>query len=53
MAGTSYEDVSTFITMFRGILHIMRNISNKVVEKIKTHILFSVTFIPKIVPFMK
>jgi hypothetical protein len=25
----------------------------KVVEKIKTHILYSVTFFPKIVPFMR
>jgi hypothetical protein len=33
----------------------MRNVSNKFVEIIKTHVLCSVTFLfcPKIVPFMK
>jgi len=30
----------------------MRNVSDKSVEKIKTHILCSVTFLSKIVPFM-
>jgi len=31
----------------------MRNVSEKVVENIKTHILCSIIFFPKIVPFMK
>jgi hypothetical protein len=35
------------------ILPRMRNVSDKVVEKIKTHNLCSVTFFPKIVPFMR
>jgi hypothetical protein len=30
----------------------MRNVSDKVVEKVKTHILCSVTFVSKIVHFM-
>jgi len=31
----------------------MRNISEKVSERIKTHILCSISFFPKIVPFMR
>jgi hypothetical protein len=31
----------------------MRNVSDKIVEKIKTHILRSVTVFPKIVQFMR
>jgi len=31
----------------------MRNVSYKVVEKIKSHILCSVTFLNKIVPFLR
>ena len=30
----------------------MVNVTNKAVEKIKIHILYSVIFFPKIVPFM-
>jgi hypothetical protein len=30
----------------------MRNISDKIVEKIKTHILVSVNFFPKVAPFI-
>jgi hypothetical protein len=42
--GTSHEDLSTFMIVYRWILLIMRNVSDKVVEKIKTHILCSITF---------
>jgi len=31
----------------------VRNISDEVIEKMKTHILCSVIFFPKIMPFMK
>jgi hypothetical protein len=41
---TLHEDVFTFMTISRWILIIMRNILNKIVEKIKIHILYSVTF---------
>ena len=47
MAGTSHEDVCTFMITYRPILIRMRNVSEKVVEKIKTHILCSVTVYPK------
>jgi hypothetical protein len=42
----------TFLIVSRSVLLIMRNISAKFVEKIKTHILWSVTFFSKIMPFM-
>jgi hypothetical protein len=41
--GTSHEDVCTFIAA-GWILLKMRNVSDKMVEKIKTHILWSITF---------
>jgi hypothetical protein len=47
ITGTLHEDVFTFMTMSRWLLLRMRNVSNKVVEKIKTHILCSVTFFRK------
>jgi hypothetical protein len=42
-----YEDVFTFMTVSRWVLFRLRNILDKVVEKIKTHILCSVTFFRK------
>jgi hypothetical protein len=42
--GTLHEDLNTFMTIYRSILVRMRNVSDNVVEKIKTHILCSVTF---------
>jgi len=39
--------------IFYGILFRMRNIANKVTDKMKTHILFSITFFPYTVPFMR
>jgi hypothetical protein len=42
--GTLHENVFTVMTVDRLIILRMRNIWNKIVEKIKTHILYSVTF---------
>jgi len=36
-----------------SILLRMGSVSDRVVEKVKTHILFAITLFPKIVPFMK
>ena len=45
---------NTFMTISRSILLRMRNFSDKDVEKIKTHILYSVTFFfSKILSFMR
>jgi hypothetical protein len=39
---TLHKDLCTFMTMFRSILCRMRDVSDKIVEKLKTHIfLFS------------
>ena len=50
--GTLLEYLCTFMKISRRILLRMRNISDKVVEKIKTHILRSVTF-HKMAQFMR
>jgi hypothetical protein len=42
--GTLHEDQYTFMNISHPILLRMRNISDKFVEKIKTHILLSVAF---------
>jgi len=39
--GTSHEDQYIFLIIFRLVLLRMRNILTKVVEKIRTHFLFS------------
>jgi hypothetical protein len=39
--GTLHEDQYIFMTTSRSVLLIMTNVSDKLVEKIKTHILFS------------
>ena len=44
ITGTLHEDVFTFMAICRWILLRMINVYVKVVEKIKTHILCSVTF---------
>jgi hypothetical protein len=44
ITGTLHEDVCTFIIAFRWSLLRMRNVSDKVVEKIKPHVLCSVSF---------
>ena len=54
ITGSLREDPCTFMTMSRWILHRMKNVSDTFVEKIKTHILCSIScFPPKIVPFMR
>jgi hypothetical protein len=45
--GTLHEDLCTFTIISRRILLRMRNISENIVEEIKTHILFSITFFEK------
>jgi hypothetical protein len=47
---TLREDQCAFMITFRRILLIVRNVSEKVVWKIKTHFVFN-NFFPKIVPF--
>jgi len=44
VTATVYEDVCTFMTIPGGILLRMRNVSDKIVEKINTHILGSIVF---------
>ena len=41
--GTLHEDQYTFLFIYRSILLRIRNVSDKFVEKIKTHILCSIT----------
>jgi len=53
MTGTLGEDQYTFLIISRSILLRMRNISEKVVGKIKMHILTSVTFFSKTLTFMR
>jgi len=45
--GTSQEELCTFMVTSRPVLLIIRNVSDKIVEKILTYILCSVTFFPK------
>jgi len=42
--GTLYEDQCTFLIISCLLVLRIRNISDKIVEKIKTHILCSITF---------
>jgi hypothetical protein len=49
--GIACNDLLKFITKSRWIFLRMRDVSNKTVERIK-HISFSITFIPKTVPFV-
>jgi len=46
--GTLHEDQYTFVTIPRSVLRIMRSVSDKVVEKPKTHILCSIFFSRKL-----
>jgi len=41
ITGTLLEDEYTFLIVSRSIHLMMRNVSDKVVEKIKTHFLFN------------
>jgi len=43
--GTLHKDQYTFMIISRSFLLRMRNMSDKFVEKIKTHILFAITFL--------
>ena len=44
ITGTLYEDRYSFLIISRSVLLRIRNVSDKVVEKIKIHILCSITF---------
>ena len=50
--GTRHEDLCRFMIISHWILLIMTDVSEKIVKKIKTHILLSVTSFQKIVPCM-
>jgi len=41
---TVHEDQNTFLITSYSVLLSMRNVTGKFVEKIKTHILYSITF---------
>jgi hypothetical protein len=43
---TFHDDVRTFMTAYLRILLIMGNVADKLVQKIKVHIMYSI-FIPK------
>jgi hypothetical protein len=45
--GTLHEDVCTFMTISRCIIIGIKNVSDRFGEKIKTRILYSVTFFGK------
>jgi len=53
MTGTSHENLYIFMIISRQILLKMRSVSPHILEKIKTHIICSITFLPKIVPFVR
>ena len=54
ISGTLHGDPSTFMIKSCSVLLRKKNVSDKTVVKIKTHILCSVTFFPsKMVPFMR
>ena len=53
ITGTLHEDVFTYITILAEFLLEWEMFRIKVVEETKTHILYSVTFFPKILPFMR
>jgi len=44
VTGTAHEDLCKFMIIFRSVLLRMRNISDKVVDKIRAHILGSIFF---------
>ena len=44
--GTLREHECTFLIITRSFLLRMRNVSDKIVEKIKTHVLRSITIFP-------
>jgi len=50
---TLHENLCIFVNISHRIILRIRNVSDKVVQEIKTHILYSITFFPKDVPCMK
>jgi hypothetical protein len=52
VTGTLHEEQFTFIISCPVLLKI-RNFLDKIVEKMEEHISCSITFFPKIVPFMR
>ena len=50
---TLHEKLCTFMIIPLSVLLIMRNVSDRFGENIKTRILCSVTFFQKIIPFMR
>jgi len=50
--GTLHKDQYTFFITYGSVLLIMRSVSDKFVQKIKQHILFSVIFFSKIASFV-
>ena len=47
VTGTLHEDVFAFLTISRWILLRIRNISDRILVKIRTHVLYSITFLRK------
>jgi DNA-directed RNA polymerase subunit L len=44
VTGTLHKEQYTFMILFRSVILRMRNVEKQIVEKIKTHILHSITF---------
>ena len=53
IAGNLYEGLCSFVVVYRWIILRVRSVSDKIVEKIKTHILCWITFFSKSVPFQR
>jgi len=51
--GALHADKYTFLIISCSVLLRMRNVSDKIVEKIKTHILCSITWGGDMVPFIR
>jgi len=49
ITGTSYEDLCTFMVTSRSVLLRIRNVSDEIVVKIKTHFVFSNIFLSRAV----
>jgi hypothetical protein len=52
MKGTLHADLCAFVITSSVILVRMRNVAEKMIIKIQTHVLCSITFFPKILPIM-
>jgi len=51
--GILHLDLRKFITISRRILLKMRNVSDTVIGKVKTHVLYSIIFFPEIQPYKR